>query len=115
MYAIVRRNSFDPGKVADARASLLEFDRVHAAQSGFIASIVIDEPDGRRLAINLWESERHATAALTTIRPEVGRLLTPLMVRPSELIGVGPVVGTDQLPRRPAPAPTHVRSARGVQ
>lgn len=97
MYAIVRRNSFDPEKLADGQSALLEFDRVHAAQPGFIGSIVIDEQDGRRLALNLWQSERHATAALSILGPEVGRLLNPLMSTPSELISVGPVLPTDLL------------------
>jgi hypothetical protein len=50
---------------------------------------------GRRLVINLWESEDHSAAALSVVGPEVSRLLEPLMSHPSELVGAGTVISTD--------------------
>ena len=98
MYAVVRRNAFDPDRLAAASAALREFDELHAAQPGFQGTILIEEGDGRRLVVNLWRSEQDARAALAVLVPEVGRLLEPLMSEPSELIGVGTVLAAD-LPR----------------
>lgn len=98
MYAIVRRNSFRTGHLPGAQAALREFDEIHADQPGFLGTIAIDEPDGRRLVISLWTNEEHATAALPALRTTVARLLQPLMSQPSELIGVGEVIANDLIP-----------------
>jgi hypothetical protein len=42
MYAVLRLNSFDPAKLAASREQLEEFDRVHAAQPGYVGSVVVD-------------------------------------------------------------------------
>jgi len=101
MYAVVRLNSFDPVKLADS-TSLEEFDQIHRAQPGYVGTVVVDLQAGRRLALNLWESEEHSAAALSVVGPEVGRLLEPLMSQPSELVGAGTVLSTD-LVRAPNP------------
>ena len=97
MYAVVRLNSFDPVKLADSPA-LKEFDQMHRAQPGYVGTIVVEVHAGRRLVLNLWQSEEHSAAALSVVGPEVGRLLEPLMSHPSELVGAGPVISTDLLP-----------------
>jgi hypothetical protein len=56
MFAIVRLNSFDPVKLA-ASPALEQFDQIHLTQPGFVGTIVVDLQAGRRLALNLWESE----------------------------------------------------------
>ena len=94
MYAVVRLNSFDPVKLADS-TSLEEFDQIHRAQPGYVGTVVVDLQAGRRLALNLWESEEHSAAALSVVGPEVGRLLEPLMSHPSEFVGAGTVLSTD--------------------
>ena len=101
MYAVVRLNSFDPAKLTDS-TSLEQFDRIHRAQPGYVGTVVVDLQAGRRLALNLWESEEHSAAALSVVGPEVGRLLEPLMSQPSELVGAGTVLSTD-LVRAPNP------------
>jgi hypothetical protein len=98
MYAVLRMNSFDPDKLAASRGSLERFDKVHAAQPGYVGSVVVDLGEGRRFALNVWQSEEHSTAALSILGPEVGRLLTPLLASPSELIGVGTVISSDLAP-----------------
>ncbi len=98
MYAVVRVNWFDPDKLVAARDMLAEFDEAHAAQPGYVGSVVVDLQDGRRLVLNMWESQEHAGAALAVLGPEVGRLLNPLMSNPSQLVGVGTVVSTDLIP-----------------
>ncbi len=98
MYAIVRRNSFDSERLRAAQAALREFDEIHTAQPGYVGTIAIEERDGRRLVINLWEDEQQATAALPAVRPAVARLLGPLMSGPSELVAVGTVIATDLIP-----------------
>jgi hypothetical protein len=97
MYAVVRLNSFDPIKLA-ASPALEQFDQIHRAQPGYVGTIVVDLQAGRRLVLNLWESEEHSTAALSIVGPEVGRLLEPLMTHPSELVGAGTVISTDLVP-----------------
>jgi hypothetical protein len=95
MYAVLRLNTFDPVKLAVSADLLEEFDRIHAAQPGFVGSVVVDLGDGRRFALNLWESEQHSAAALQVLGQEVGRLLGTLMAAPSQLIGAGPVLSSD--------------------
>jgi hypothetical protein len=97
MYAVVRLNSFDLKKLANSPA-LEQFDQIHLAQPGYVGNIVVDLQGGRRLVLNLWESEEHSAAALSVVGPEVGRLLEPLMSHPSELVGAGTVISTDLVP-----------------
>jgi hypothetical protein len=63
MYAVLRLNSFDPDKLAASGERLGEFDKVHAAQPGYIGSVVVDLGEGRRFVLNLWESEEHSAAS----------------------------------------------------
>ena len=95
MYAVLRLNSFDPVKLAVSADGLEEFDKIHAAQPGYVGSVVVDLGEGRRFVLNLWETEQHGAAALQVLGPEVGRLLGPLMAAPSQLIGAGPVLSSD--------------------
>ena len=111
MYAVLRLNSFDPAKLAVSADLLEEFDKIHAAQPGYVGSVVVDLGAGRRFALNLWESEQHSAAALRVLGPEVGRLLGPLMAAPSQLIGVGPVLSSDLV--RAASAPSLQRHRPG--
>jgi chromate reductase, NAD(P)H dehydrogenase (quinone) len=98
MYAVLRLNSFDPATLAVSADRLKEFDRIHAAQPGYLGSVVVDLGAGRRFALNLWESEQHSAAAFEVLAPEVTRLLGPLMAGPSQLIGAGPVISSDLVP-----------------
>jgi hypothetical protein len=95
MYAVLRLNSFDPVKLAVAADRLQEFDKIHAAQPGYVGSVVVNLGAGRRFVLNLWETEQHGAAALQVLGPEVGRLLGPLMAAPSQLIGAGTVLSSD--------------------
>jgi hypothetical protein len=98
MYAVLRLNSFDPDKLAVSGKELEKFDDVHAAQAGYVGSVVVDIGEGRHFAINLWDSAEHSAAALSVLGPEIGRLLGPLMAKPSELIGAGTVISSDLPP-----------------
>jgi hypothetical protein len=98
MYAVLRLNSFDPAKLAASPDRLKEFDRIHAAQPGYLGSVVVDLGPGRRFALNLWETEQHSTAAFQVLAPQVRRLLGPLMAGPSRLIGAGPAISSDLVP-----------------
>jgi len=97
MFAIVRLNSFDQNKLA-ASSALEQFDQIHRAQPGYVGTIVVDLQAGRRMVLNLWESEEYSAAALSVLGSEVGRLLEPLMSDPSELVGAGTVISTDLVP-----------------
>jgi hypothetical protein len=95
MYAIVRDATYDSARLAQGTAQLDEFQAIHARQPGYAGSIVIDLGNGRRLSVNLWESEAQANAALPVMVPVVERLVAPLLKAPAQLLGAGPVVATD--------------------
>ena len=101
MYAIARINTFDPEKLATAGEDLDNFNAAHAAQPGYQGSVVDLQP-GRQLVLNLWQNEERANAGREALGAQVGRLLIPLMARPSEFLGAGPVRFTDLQPGRPA-------------
>lgn len=92
MYAVVRLNQWDLDKVAAGQEDVAEFDRVHSEQPGFLGSLVVDLGEGRHATVNLWESADQADAALPQIGPVVQKLLAPLMVAESELLGTGQVI-----------------------
>jgi len=98
MQAVLRVNPFDPGKLAAGQEQAEEFNRVRAAQPGFVGSATVDLGAGRQFVLNLWDSEEHCGAGLDALGPAVGRLVNPLLARPSELTGVGPVIASDRLP-----------------
>ncbi len=102
MYAIVRLNTFDEHKLALAAPDLDQFARLHASQPGYAGSLTVALGQGRRLIINLWDSEQHAVTGLSNLRAQVGRVLEPLMTAPSQLLGAGPVVETDLSDPQPA-------------
>ena len=98
MHAVARLTSFDPAKLAAAGDALEQFDQAHRTQPGYAGTVVVELHEGRRLILNLWDSEEHSTAALSVLGPDVERALTPLMSDGSELIGVGTVTYTDLIP-----------------
>lgn len=91
MYALVRNNSFAQAMLARGGQQFAEFDALHAGQPGYRGTVSIDIGNGRQLAVNLWESEESAIAALPVMGPAVKRLLEPMRGGPSELVGAGPV------------------------
>ena len=98
MQAVLRINSYDPDKLAAGQEQLDEFNRIHAAQRGFLGSLTVDLGDGRQFVLNLWDSEEHRVSGLNALGPAVERLVRPLLAGPSELIGFGPVLASDGLP-----------------
>ena len=103
MYAIIRKNTYDPGKLAQAGPALAELQALHAAQPGYAGGIDVDTGQGQRLIVNLWHTEQHARAAMTVLLPHVQRLLGPLMAGPSQLLAAGEVATTDLPPQRQPP------------
>ncbi len=95
MYAIIRQNTFDQVKLESGKKQLTEFQEIHSQQPGYSGTIVIDIGNGCQLSVNLWDTEEHATAALPAMIPAVRRLVEPMLVEPSRVIGAGPVVLTD--------------------
>jgi hypothetical protein len=91
MYAIIRQYVYEPGS---RRQALAQVQALHAAQPGYVGSLVVD--DGRRLtAVNLWESEADAAAGRAAIGSSVQRLLEPLMAGGSQLLSAGGVMASD--------------------
>ncbi len=70
---------------------LNQFNQLHASQPGYAGSLTIDLGADTRLTVNLWENEQHAQAALHALGSDVGRVLAPLMIAPSQLLGAGTV------------------------
>ena len=92
MYAVLRLNTYDPDRLAAGADRVARFDRLHAAQPGFLGSAVVDLGEGRRFHLNLWESAEAAEAGRRALGPAVEELLGPLMAAPSQLVGAGSVV-----------------------
>lgn len=95
MYAIVRRNTYDVDKLAEAQGQLQEFNRRHARQPGFLGSLSVDIGDGRSIVVNLRSDEESAEAALPSMVPNARQFIEPLLAEPSELLGRGPAILTD--------------------
>ena len=100
MYAIIRKNVFDPDKLAHAASTLAEFRALHSAQPGYAGGIEIDTGNGERVVVNLWQTEHHASAGMAVLIPHVHRLMEPLMAAPSQLIAAGEVATIDLAPPR---------------
>jgi hypothetical protein len=73
MYAIIRKNTYDPAKFAQAGDALAEFAALHAAQPGYAGSIDVDIGDGQRVVVNLWHTERDARAGMDVLLPHLRR------------------------------------------
>ncbi len=100
MYAVVRKNVYEPTKLAEGAPRLAELEALHLSQPGFVGSLSVDAGDGATVLVNLWESEAHAVAGLQILGPHVERLVEPLFAKPSEVLGAGPVVAGDFVPTR---------------
>jgi hypothetical protein len=99
MYAIVRESEYDSNALEQGKDRLDEFQALHAAQPGYAGTVVVELSAGRWLTVNLWNKQEDARTALPVMVPAVERLLEPMMTRPSELIGAGPVLLTDLIKR----------------
>jgi hypothetical protein len=98
MYAIIRHNTYDPVKLAEAGQALAEFQALHARQPGYAGSIIVDLGGGQQIAVNLWHAQQDANAGQSALVPHVQRLLEPLMSGPSRLVGAGKAAATDLPP-----------------
>ena len=99
MYAIMRENFFAVDSALEQTAQFQEFQKAHANIKGYLGSIVIDAGEGRYESITLWASDSAMNAAREALGPVVGRLLEPLMTRPSQVIGAGRVAFQDFMPK----------------
>jgi|SRR5882724_10906667 len=95
MYTVIRDNQYDPKKLAQSAKEMAEFNAHHAAQPGYEGNMVVDLSNGHMLIVTLWKTEKQAHAARIALEPAIDRLLVPVMTRPSQLIGAGPVVVSD--------------------
>jgi hypothetical protein len=95
MYAVIRDNQYDPKKLPQSAKEMSEFNAHHATQPGYDGNIVVDLSNGHMLIVTLWRTEKQAHAARIALEPDIQRLLVPLMTRPSQLVGAGPVVVAD--------------------
>lgn len=99
MYAIVREQRFDPGRLAEAKEALDEFEAMHAEHPGYAGFVAVDVGDARQITITLWESKEHAEAGRVALGPRVQHRLEPLLTEPSALLGVGEVAAGDLIRR----------------
>jgi hypothetical protein len=98
MYAIIRENCFAVDSPLEQISEFQEFQKAHANVKGYIGSIVVEAGEGRYESITVWASNTDMNAAREALGPVVGRLLEPLMTRPSEVVGAGRVVFQDVMP-----------------
>lgn len=91
MYAIVRRITLPTEIDASGSRDLREFQAVHERQPGFIGALEVDEGDGRRLLVNLWESREAAEAGRRNVAPVAATKVVPQAAEPPEFIAAGPV------------------------
>ncbi len=95
MYAIARKNAFDPERLAKGRKDMDEFQELHSRQPGYRGSIIVDLGQGVWLTVNIWESQEASSNGQRALVPEVVRLLEPMMSKPSEFLGAGHVISSD--------------------
>ncbi len=86
---------YDPTKLSLATGQLEEFNQLHSSQPGYRGGLIVDVGKGRRVVINLWQTEAQAIAARDALEPAVRWLLEPLMAAPAKLVGAGPVIDND--------------------
>jgi hypothetical protein len=95
MHAVIREATCASGSPMHESPQFKEFQVLHARQPGYEGTFVIDAGDGRMFTVTLWHTAQHAVAARVVLEPLVRRVLNPLMIAPSRLLGVGPVVVKD--------------------
>ena len=95
MHAVVRETYYDPTEPFYDTQAFEEFQALHSKQRGYDGTLVVDAGNGRYLTITLWHTPDDMDAARQELGPVVQRLLGPLMVGSSELLGTGKVVAND--------------------
>ncbi len=95
MYVVVRELRYDLPKLSSATGQLAEFQQLHASQPGYLGSLTVEAGDGRRIVVNVWQTEAQAFAGREALEPAVQRLIEPLLTAPAALLGAGPLVDND--------------------
>jgi hypothetical protein len=95
MHAVFREAKYPGDLPIEQTPQFQEFHKVHAARPGYVGTVVARLDEQRYLQVTLWQSEHDMHAAREALTPVVERLLNPLMVTPSVLLGTGRVVFTD--------------------
>jgi heme-degrading monooxygenase HmoA len=95
MHAVFREAIYPKGKPIHETREFQEFQKIHAERPGYVGTVVTDAGDGRYLTVTLWKSAEDMNAAREALGPAVQRLLNPMMVSASKLIGTGKVVLND--------------------
>ena len=95
MYAVARETTYIPGAPVFRSPEFLEFQEAHAKRPGYRGTVVVDVGEGRYVTLTLWQTADDMNAAREALSPIVQRLLEPLMMAPSVLLGTGPVVVND--------------------
>jgi hypothetical protein len=98
MFAVFRETTYRPDLVLQESPQFQEFQRLHAGCRGYRGTIVTDVGEGRYLTATLWETSDDMHAARDALGAVVGRLLDPMMTKPSTLLGTGRVVVGDLVP-----------------
>ncbi len=95
MYVVVRELRYDPAKLSSAAGQLAEFQQLHASQPGYLGSLTVEAGLGRRIVVNVWQTEAQAFAGREALEPAVRRLIEPLLTAPAALLGAGPLLDND--------------------
>jgi hypothetical protein len=94
MFATVRETHYNADRPRPTPAQLTEFRALRERQPGYAGMVAVDAGGGRTIALVLWESEAHATAAAAVLDAVVQRSV-PQGQSPGEIIAQGPVLRTD--------------------
>ncbi|HEX3178813.1 MAG TPA: hypothetical protein VHZ49_19210 [Methylomirabilota bacterium] len=95
MYAVFRETTYRPDTPIVETHQFREFQDAHAMRHGYEGTVVADIGGGRYLTVTLWETAEDMDDAREALGPVVQRLLDPLMVAASRLLGTGRVVLND--------------------
>jgi|SRR5690348_16484501 len=104
MEAVLRINTFETKNLRQAMRAMQELEHAHADFPGYLGTLTVDLGEGRVFVANLWSSEKERLAGLAGLGALADRLLTPLLAKPSELVGIGTIVSSNAaVPLRHSP------------
>lgn len=95
MFAVIRETTYPLGTTLAQRPEFKAFQEKHAAQTGYLGTVVTHLGDGRYITVTLWDTAGHMSAARDAIAPRVKTLIEPIMTAPANLMGTGEVVYAD--------------------
>lgn len=95
MHAVIRETTYRADRTLEDSPEFKAFQTAHASRPGYLGTIVTAVGEGRYLTVTLWDNADDMHAARDVLGPVAEKLLGPMMVRHSKLVGTGPIVVKD--------------------